>query len=165
MSEEKRRIKLLFVDDEPGFLEAVGKRLGMSDFDVVTAQEGREAIKAAKKGKFDVALVDLQMPELDGSEVLRLLKKRHKFLEVIILTGHATLDSAVECTKLGAFGYLEKPYEFEKLVDVLKQAYEARLRKKFQHDKKRMEHLDVLSMGSSPMAVLRSLLRLDDTEK
>ena len=165
MNEETKRIRLLFVDDEVKFLEAAAKRLGRSDFDVVTATHGRGAVKVAKKGKFDVALVDLRMPDLDGSEVLRILKKRHKFLEVIILTGHASLESAVECTKLGAFDYLEKPYEFEKLVELLKRAYESRLRKKFKHDKERMEHLEILSMGSSPMAVLKSLLRLDDAEK
>jgi DNA-binding NtrC family response regulator len=165
MSDEKRRIKLLFVDDEVKFLEAAAKRLGRKDFEVVTATNGRDAIKAAKRGKFDVALVDLRMPDLDGAEVLRSLKKRHRFLEVIILTGHASIDSAVECTKLGAFDYLEKPYDFEKLIDVLRRAYEARLRKKFERDKKRMEDLEILSMGSSPMAILKSLVRLDDEEK
>jgi DNA-binding NtrC family response regulator len=164
MTDEKK-IKLLFVDDEPRFLDVVAKRLGRSEFDVHTAGSGREAIKIAKRGGFDVALVDLQMPDLDGGEVLRLLKKRHKYLEVIILTGHASVPSAVECTRLGAFDYLEKPYEFESLVEVLERAYEARLRKKFEHDKKRMADLDVLSMGSSPVGILRSLLTIDDDEK
>jgi len=162
---EKKKIKLLFVDDEVKFLETAAKRLGRGDFDVTTATNGRDAIKVAKRGKFDVALLDLRMPDLDGSEVLKALKKRHKFLEVIMLTAHASIDSAVECTKLGAFDYLEKPYEFDGLVEALRRAYEARLRKKFQHDKKRMEHLEVLSMGSSPMGILRSLLTLDDDEK
>jgi DNA-binding NtrC family response regulator len=71
----------------------------------------------------------------------------------------------VQCAKLGAFDYLEKPYEFDKLVEVLQRAYEARLRKKFKHDKERMEHLEILSMGSSPVAVLKSLLKLDNPEK
>ena len=161
----EKKIKLLFVDDEPRFLEVVAKRLGRTDFDVCTAGSGREAIKVARRGKFDVALVDLQMPDLDGGEVLKLLKKRHKHLEVIILTGHASVPSAVECTRLGAFDYLEKPYEFEKLVEVLERAYEARLRKKFEHDRKRMANLDMLSMGSSPVGILRSLLTIDDEEK
>jgi len=61
-------------------------------------------------------------------------QKEHKFLEVIILTGHGSLDSAVECTKLGAYGYLPKPYELDALIKILKEAYEERLKKKFQVD-------------------------------
>jgi two-component system NtrC family response regulator len=98
-------------------------------------------------------------------ELLQILKKKHKFLEVIILTGYASVDSAVEATKLGAFSYLEKPYNFEKLLEVLKEAYETRLRKKFEHDKKRTEKIEFLAMGSSPMGILRSLRRIDDDEK
>jgi DNA-binding NtrC family response regulator len=79
-----------------------------------------------------VAVVDLQMPGTDGAQVLKILKKKHKFIEIIMLTGHATVDSAVECTKLGAFKYLEKPYDFDKLVETLKEAYQARLQKKFE---------------------------------
>jgi DNA-binding NtrC family response regulator len=71
----------------------------------------------------------------------------------------------VEATKLGAYSYLEKPYDFEKLLEVLKNAYETRLRKKFEHDKKRMEELEMLSMGSSPLGILRSLRQLDDDKK
>jgi DNA-binding NtrC family response regulator len=71
----------------------------------------------------------------------------------------------VEATKLGAHAYLEKPYDFEKLLEVLKEAYESRLRKKFEHDKKRMEEIEMLSMGSSPMGILKSLIRLDDDDR
>ncbi len=165
MSDEKKQIKLLIVDDEEKFLSATAERLGLRDFDVTTAAEGKQAIKAAKKGKFDVAILDLRMPGMDGMELLQILKKKHKYLEVIILTGYASVDSAVEATKLGAFSYLEKPYNFEKLLEVLKEAYETRLRKKFEHDKKRTEEIELLAMGSSPMGIFRSLRRLDDDEK
>ena len=165
MSDENRKIKLLIVDDDEKFLGTISERLGMRDFDVATATEGKQAIKTAKKGKFDVAILDMRMPGMDGTELLRILKKKHKFLEVIIVTGHATIDSAVECGKLGAFGYLEKPYDFDKLLEVLQTAYQARLRKKFEHDKKRMEEIDFLAMGSSPMGILTSLKRIDDDEK
>ncbi len=165
MSGEEKKIKLLIVDDEEDFLKSIAERLGMRDFDVTTATEGKIAVKAAKKGKFDVAILDMKMPGMDGMELLQILKKKHKFLEVIILTGHGAIDSAVEATKLGAYSYLEKPYDFEKLLEVLKQAYEARLRKKFEHDKKRMEELEMLSMGTSPMGILKSLVQMDDEEK
>jgi DNA-binding NtrC family response regulator len=105
------------------------------------------------------------MPGMDGAQVLRTLKEKHKYLEIIMLTGHATVDSAVECTKLGAFKYLEKPYAFEKLVEVIKEAYEARLKKKFEHNQKRIEEIQKLSISSSPLGLLRALARLDDKEK
>jgi DNA-binding NtrC family response regulator len=102
---------------------------------------------------------------MDGAQVLKTLKDNHKYLEIIMLTGHATIDSAVECTRLGAFSYLEKPYDFEKLVEVVKQAYEARLKKKFEHNQKRVEEIQKLSMGVSPLGLLRALAKLDDEEK
>ena len=156
---------MLLVDDEVEFLESLSQRLSLRDFEVTTATEGKQAIKAAKKGQFDVAILDLRMPGMDGTEVLKTLKDKHKWLEVIMLTGHASVDSAVEATKLGAFTYLEKPMDFDKLVDVLKDAYTARLKKKFESDKKRMEDIEFLSMGASPMSILTSLRRLDDDEK
>ena len=165
MDETEKRIRLLFVDDEPKFLETVAKRLGRVDFEVVTATDGHSAIKTAKKGKFDVALVDLRMPDLDGAEVLRTLKKRHKFLEVIILTGHGALESAVEATKLGAYGYLPKPCEIDKLLEILREAYEARMRKKFQADEERMKQIGQLATGQSALGILRALRKLDDEEK
>jgi DNA-binding NtrC family response regulator len=161
---ETKQIKLLIVDDEVDFLNSVAKRLELRSFDVTPVTNGEDALKAAKKGQFDLALLDLKMPGMDGTEVLGLLKKKHKFLEVVILTGHGSIDSAVECTKLGAFDYLTKPYELENLLEILKRAYEARLKKKFEHDRKRMEEIEMLSMGS-PLAVLRALARLDDDEK
>ncbi len=164
MSDEKL-IKVLLVDDEVKLLESISQRLSLRDFEVTTAPDGKKAIKAAKGDKFDVAIVDLRMPGMDGTEVLKTLKKRHKWLEVIILTGYGSVDSAAECTRLGAFGYLEKPCDFDKLIDVLKQAYTERLKKKFKHDKKRMEDIEFLSMGASPMSILTSLRRLDDDEK
>jgi len=164
MSDEKK-IKLLIVDDEEDFLNSIAERLGMRDFDITTASEGKTAAKLAKKEMFDVAMLDLRMPGMDGIELLQILKKKHKFLEVIMLTGHGAIESAVEATRLGAYSYLEKPCEFEKLLEELKNAYETRLRKKFEHDKKRMEEIEMLRMGSSPMGILKSLMRVDDDEK
>jgi len=143
---EGKSIKLLLVDDEVDFLKSLSERLSLRDFEVTTASEGKQAIKAAKKGHFDVAILDLRMPGMDGTEVLKVLKDKHKWLEVVMLTGHGSVDSAVEAGKLGAFGYLEKPYEFDNLVGMLKDAYTARLKKKFEHDKKRMEDIEFLSM-------------------
>jgi DNA-binding NtrC family response regulator len=158
-------IKILLVDDEVKFLKAVSARLSMKGFDVTTATNGDEAIKAANMGGFDVAVLDLQMPETDGAQVLKILKQNHKFIEIIMLTGHATVDSAVECTKLGAFKYLEKPYDFDKLVVALKEAYQERMRKKFEKNEKRMEAIQKLSLHQSPLGLLKSLAQFDDGEK
>ena len=159
------KIKLLLVDDEIDFLQAIAERLTLKDFDVIAASNGKEAIAAAENDLFDVAVVDFQMPGMDGVQVLNALKERHKYIEIIMLTGHATVDSAVEATKLGAFKYLEKPYDFEKLVEVIKEAYEARLKKKFEHNKKHMEEIKRLSLRESPLGLLRALAHMDDDEK
>ena len=82
-----------------------------------------------------------------------------------MLTGHATIDAAVKCSKLGAFQFLEKPYAFEKLVETIKEAYKERLTKKFEHDTKRYEKIQKLSIGSSPLSILKALAHLDDDEK
>jgi two-component system NtrC family response regulator len=164
MSNEKK-IKLLMVDDEVKFLESISKRLALKDIDVIATSNGEEAIASAENDLFDVAVVDFQMPGMDGEQVLKALKERHQYLEIIMLTGHATVDSAVECTKLGAFKYLEKPYAFEKLVEVIKEAYETRLKKKFEHNKNRMDEIQKLSFGHSPLGILRALAHLDNEEK
>ncbi len=159
------QIKLLIVDDEVKFLETLAKRLQMRDFEVTTAVNGDDALAAADKDKFDLALVDLKMPGMDGDELLAKLKANHKFLEVIILTGHGSLDSAVECTKLGAFGYLPKPYEIDKLTETLKEAFEARMNKKFAANQARLEQIKQIARGESSLDILRRLRELDDGER
>jgi DNA-binding NtrC family response regulator len=158
------QIKLLAVDDEVDFLNTLSQRLESRDFQVTTASNGNQAIKEARTGGFDVAILDLKMPGMDGQELLKILKEKHKFLEIIMLTGYPSVESAVECTKLGAFGYLEKPYDLEKLLRVLRDAYETRLKKKFPHDQERMRELEMLASGD-PMAALSAMRRLDDLEK
>jgi len=159
------RIKLLVVDDEVKFLDAIARRLELRDFDVTKATNGPEAIEAARHKKFDIAILDLKMPGMNGREVLEILKSQHKFLEVIILTGHGSLDSAVECTKLGAFSYLPKPYELDELIKVVRDAFEHRLKKKFEHDQQRLEELMRRAVGESPLSILRRMAELDDEEK
>ena len=161
----ERKIKLLLVDDEEKFLKSIAGRLELKGLDVATATSGNEAIKSAEQALFDVAVVDLNMPGMDGEQVLELLKKRHKYIEIIILTGYATIDAAVKCAKMGAFQFLEKPYNFEKLVETIKDAYKERMIKKFEHDKKRYDEIQKLSIGSSPLGILKALQSLDNEEK
>jgi len=159
------KIKLLIVDDEVKFLDAITRRLQMRGFDVTKARSGQEALDAARLMRFDIALLDLKMPGMDGEKVLKLLKKEHSFLEVIILTGHGSMDSAVECTKLGAFGYLPKPYEIDDLIEVLTRAYRTRLQKKFENDQQRLDQLMQIAIGESPLGILRRMSELDDGVK
>ena len=159
------RITLLIVDDEVKYLQAIAKRLEMRDFDVTAATNGRDAIEAARSRRFDLALLDLKMPGMNGREVLEALKSQHRFLEVIILTGHGSLDSAVECTKLGAFGYLPKPYELDKLIEILKDAYQYRIERKFAHDREAVTRLLASAEGQSPLGILRRLKEIDTDEK
>lgn len=161
----EQKIKLLIVDDEVQFLDSIAQRLEMRGFDVTKAYSGKEALEAAEQGKFDLALLDLKMPEMSGKEVLEILKKEHKFIEVIMLTGHGSVDSAVECTKLGAFSYLSKPYDLDNLLEVLKDAYEARMKNKFKADKERLDKIMELAKVSSPLGFLREIKKLDDEEK
>ena len=158
-------IKLLIVDDEVKFLDSIARRLEMRGFEVTKAANGQEAIEITKTQRFDLALLDLKMPGMDGRQVLEILKREHKFLEVIILTGHGSVDSAVDCTKLGAFSYLPKPYELEKLLEVLRAAYEARIRRKLESDQERVEKILRVAEDNSPLGILRALRELDDGEK
>lgn len=161
----ENKIRLLIVDDEVQFLNSISRRLELRDFDVTKAVNGREAVEAARSKRFDLALIDLKMPGMDGKQVLEILKNEHKFLEAIILTGHGSLESAVECTKLGAYGYLPKPYELDQLIELLKEAYQVRLQKKFENDQEKMDKLMAIATTESPLGILRKLRELDDGEK
>jgi DNA-binding NtrC family response regulator len=162
-------IRLLIVDDEEEFLAALRERLEMRDFLVTTARDGASALACCVDDKFDLALVDLRMPGMDGKELLTRLKAEHEFLEVIILTGHGSLASAVDCAKLGAFSYLPKPYEVEDLLAVLRDAYAQRLRRKLAASEARERaRLDVLleaALHESPLGILRRMRELDDGRK
>ncbi|MBU8869651.1 MAG: response regulator [Gemmatimonadales bacterium] len=155
------KIRLLIVDDEKEFLEALGERLEMREFEVHEATGGIDALAACSRENFDIALVDLKMPGMDGQELLIRLKEEDRFLEIIILTGHGSLGSAVECTKLGAFSYLPKPYDLEELLKVLQAAYTERLKKKFADQELRIQEIMDLAQGSSPLTILRRMKKLD----
>ena len=122
-----KKINLLIVDDEKDFLNSITKSLEVRNFNVIAVTRGEKAIEAAKKNALDIALVDLKMPGMDGEETLKALKKEHKWMEIVILTGHGTIDSAVECTKGGAYSFLQKPCELDELLDTLRSAYKKML--------------------------------------
>ncbi len=162
---KKEKINLLIVDDEEQFLESISKSLELRDFHVIAVNRGDKAIEAAKQQPIDVALVDLKMPGISGEETLRLLKQEHKWLEVVILTGHGALQSAVECTKIGAFSYLQKPCELSALIEALQAAYKQKVMNRRQIEEKKMEKLLQISASSSPRDILRRLRELDEGEE
>jgi DNA-binding NtrC family response regulator len=156
------KIRLLIVDDEVKFLHPMAKRLELRGFDVTRATSGQEAIRHATEGQFDLVILDLKMPEVDGKQVLQFLKKQSDFIEVIVVTGHGSTEAAVECIKMGAFSYLPKPYELEKILEVLRQAYASRLKKKFHSDPVLIEKLNGLEKGLSPMEALQAMRELTE---
>ncbi len=125
--------KILLVDDEENFLAIMEKRLNARDMDVVTADGGRAALEVLEKTPdVDVVVLDVKMPGMDGLEVLRSIRAAHPLVEVIMLTGHGTIETAIDGMKHGAFDYLLKPCEIETLIDLVRQAKD----KKDAHEEK-----------------------------
>ncbi len=118
---------VLLVDDEVPFVESMTKKLTQRGISVVTAFSGEGALNHLRDLKnTDVVVLDVKMPGMDGIETLREIKRRYPLVEVIILTGHATVETAIEAMKLGAFDYLMKPCEIELLVPKLQEARKKR---------------------------------------
>ena len=149
------------VDNEEQFLESISKSLELRDFNVIAVNRGEKAIEAAKNNPIDIALVDLKMPGISGEETLKLLKQEHKWMEVVILTGHGDVDSAVECTKSGAYSYLQKPCELNQLLEALQNAYKKKVMNRKQIEEKKMNELLSISISSRPREILRKLREMD----
>jgi DNA-binding NtrC family response regulator len=158
---EKNKINLLIVDDEEQFLSSISKSLELRDFDVIAVNRGEKAIEAARKNPIDIALVDLKMPGINGEETLKALKAEHPWMEVIILTGHGTIDSAAECIRSGAYSYLQKPCDLDQILEGLKNAYKKKVMNKKKIEEKKMDELLKLSISSSPLGILRKLREMD----
>jgi DNA-binding NtrC family response regulator len=118
-------MKVLLVDDEAPFVEALAKRLDKRGVTIFTAFSGQEAIqKLEDNSQIDVVVLDVKMPGMDGIDTLKAIKAAHPMIEVVMLTGHATVESAIEGMKLGALDYLMKPCEMEILLAKLQDAKE-----------------------------------------
>jgi len=125
--------RVLVVDDEEDFLETLVKRLNKRQIDTTGVRSGEEAVELMKQKLFDVVILDIKMPGgMDGIEALREMKRVQPLAEVILLTGHASVETSIEGMKLGAFDYLMKPIKLEELMVKLAQAFE----KKDTHDQK-----------------------------
>lgn len=104
------KAKILIVDDQTGVLESFKEILKIKDYEVFGFQGGREAIESMKTSKYDLAFVDLKMPEMDGIEVLKKIKENDPAVEVIIVTAYASEESFAHAITLGAMEYLRKPF-------------------------------------------------------
>ncbi len=119
--------RVLIVDDEERFRNTMSKLLSVRGFPNNTAGSGKEAIEELTRNSYDVAVVDVRMPEMTGVELLSELKKLDPAIEVIILTGYASLDTAKTIIKLGAFDYMLKPYAIEELTEKIDAAYDRKI--------------------------------------
>jgi len=116
------KVRVLLVDDEEQFVETLAQRLEARDFTVATAFNGDQALEYVRGKDVDVVVLDVLMPGLSGIDTLREMKRVRPLTEVIMLTGHATVETAIEGMKLGAFDYLMKPTEIEDLVEKINKA-------------------------------------------
>lgn len=118
---------VLLVDDEERFRTTLGKRLVEAGMPVETAGSGMEALQILAEKPVDVVILDIKMPGLSGIETLAEIRNKHIGVEVLLLTGHADVPSAVEGMRLGAFDYLMKPYEFQGLQAKIEEAFKVKV--------------------------------------
>ena len=125
--------KVLMVDDEVEFIETFSERLNMRNLETTNAFSGEEALEILENhGDIEVVILDVKMPGMDGIETLAEIKKKYPLVEVIMLSGHADVESAIEGMKQGAFDYLMKPCEMDQIITKVTEA----AAKKRQHEEK-----------------------------
>lgn len=128
--------KVLLVDDERPFVETMMKRLNKREVEILPAYNGQEALEQLEKDShIEVVILDIKMPVMDGMEALSRIKAKYPLVEVIMLTGHATVETGIEGMKMGAFDYLMKPCNTEELVAKVQEAAD----RKRKHEEKIME--------------------------
>ncbi len=132
-----RIIRLLLVDDEQRFVETLAKRLTARGFYVETASSGQQALDLLGTRPFDVVLLDVRMPGMDGIETLRNIGRLQPLVKVILLSGHASINVAVEGMRLGAYDYLLKPAELDDILAKVDAAFEKKRLEEEQHDDRR----------------------------
>jgi len=131
--------RILLVDDEVEFTENMTRLLEGRGYHVTAVNSGDSAIKALSEDRYDVMVLDLKMPGMDGIATLREVKKLQLLTETLILTGHGAIDTALEAVKLGAYDYLTKPCEVDELVEKIEGAWEKKDAKEKEHMRKTIE--------------------------
>ena len=125
---DKLYASVLLVDDEEQFLQVLSERLTNSGLRVSSVTSGEEAVALVENKNFDAVVVDLAMPGIDGIETTKKIKEKRPDLEIIILTGHATVKAGIEAMKLGAEDFLEKPVDLNILLERIREAKQKRMR-------------------------------------
>ncbi|WP_419663562.1 two component system response regulator [Desulfosarcina variabilis str. Montpellier] len=120
------QLKMMLVDDEERFLSTTRKLLEKKGFEVQTASSGGEALEMLRTSPVHVVVLDVKMPGMDGVATLREIKRQFPMVEVIMLTGHATVESAIDGLKSGAVDYLMKPADIEEIIEKATQAFNRR---------------------------------------
>lgn len=162
----KRSIRLLFVDDEEKFLNGMTQRLQLRDLVVDSFSNGADAVNAVAVAEepYDVALIDLKMPGMDGEELLEKLKESVPAMEVVILTGHGSLESGMRTFRAGAYEYLTKPCELDDLLGAISLAYAKQVKARNEALKTQVETIVASAEGANPRELLRMLQDLDGPE-
>jgi DNA-binding NtrC family response regulator len=142
------KIRILLVDDEKEYVETLAERLRTRGFHVTEAFSGDEAVEKLKEYNFDVTVLDVKMPGMSGIEALDEIKKLKPLTEVLMLTGHGTIETAIEGMKKGAYDYLLKPCKMDHLLEKINGAYE----RKSEHEE-RIRKAMVEKLSTSPMSV------------
>lgn len=122
------QLKIMLVDDEERFLDTTRRLFTKKGYDILAATSGPEALAILRTEKVHVVILDLKMPGMDGLATLKRIKKLYPMVEVIMLTGHATAETAVEVLKAGAASYLMKPADIDDLIQKAKEVAERRLK-------------------------------------
>jgi DNA-binding NtrC family response regulator len=112
---------ILVVDDDTGVRKTLSSILLQEGYSVETVENGKEAIRASGKSRFDVALIDIKLPDMEGTELLHKLKEKQPHMVEIIVTGFPTLENAMKTVNEGADGYILKPFDVQKLLEMIKQ--------------------------------------------
>ena len=149
------KMKLLLVDDEERYLKTTRRLMEKKGYSVAVASSGQAALETLQKRIIHVVILDVKMPGMDGNETLKAIKRLYPLVEVVMLTGHATVDSAIDGLKSGATDYLMKPADIDEIIEKAEEAYEKR---------QRLEEKIRVAQTKKFMRSPREILKDDDEE-
>jgi DNA-binding NtrC family response regulator len=147
------RMRIMLVDDEERFLKTTQKLIEKKGYETFIAQSGEQALERLKIKNIHVVILDVKMPGMDGNDTLKAIKTLYPLVEVIMLTGHATVDSAIDGLKSGANDYLMKPADIDEIIEKALEAFEKR---------KRLEEKIGMAQAKKYMRSPREILKGDD---
>ena len=144
------KMRIMLVDDEERYLQTTRKLIEKKGYQVLTALSGEEALEKLKPQNVHVVILDVKMPGMDGNQTLKAIKTLYPLVEVIMLTGHGTMDSAIDGLKSGAFDYLVKPADIDDIIEKAMEAFEKR-----QHREEKIRVAQAKKYMRSPREILK----------